>query len=216
LVQQYAHCSDASARSKRAAGASLSSRDCIQVWSEVVGSSCSTRLQLPHVQLPIHPDPELPAAQDTTSCTTVCLSPAMLCCPVLSCAVLCCPVLRYPLLCCAGLQFHFGDVVFGVYQLALHHSTVNAMDTVKGHTVQDAQLIAFLLEVCVLSVCLCVCRAPAAGHKQQQRAMGCVCYRGSTHKPAPAESLNHCSHCLYHCLATGHRCCQRSLLRCQG
>lgn len=34
-----------------------------------------------------------------------------------------------------------------MYQLALHHSTVNAMDTVKGRTVKDAELIAFLLEV---------------------------------------------------------------------
>jgi hypothetical protein len=52
------------------------------------------------------------------------------------------------------LQFHFGDVVFGVYQLALHHSTVNAMDTVEGHTVTDPTLIAYLLEVC-LSLCAC-------------------------------------------------------------
>jgi hypothetical protein len=49
-------------------------------------------------------------------------------------------------------QFHFGDIVFGVYQLALHHSTVNAMDAVEGRKVTDADLIAFLVEV---SVFLC-------------------------------------------------------------
>lgn len=44
-------------------------------------------------------------------------------------------------------KFHFGDVVFGVYQLALHHSTVNAIDTVDGHKVEDPALIAYLIEV---------------------------------------------------------------------
>lgn len=50
---------------------------------------------------------------------------------------------------CAMLpvQFHFHDLVFGVYQLALHHSTVNAIDAVKGRKVVDPQLIAFLLKV---------------------------------------------------------------------
>jgi hypothetical protein len=44
-------------------------------------------------------------------------------------------------------QFHFHDLVFGVYQLALHHSTVNAIDAVQGCKVVDPQLIAFLLKV---------------------------------------------------------------------
>jgi hypothetical protein len=38
-------------------------------------------------------------------------------------------------------------LVFGVYQLALHHSTVNAIDAVEGRKVVDAKLIACLLEV---------------------------------------------------------------------
>lgn len=45
------------------------------------------------------------------------------------------------------VQFHFHDLVFGVYQLALHHSTVNAVDSVEGRKVVDPQLIAFLLKV---------------------------------------------------------------------
>lgn len=62
------------------------------------------------------------------------------------------PLLSFAFLCFALLplllpQFHFGDVVFGVYQLALHHSTVNALDAVEGRKVTDADLIAFLVEV---------------------------------------------------------------------
>ena len=47
-------------------------------------------------------------------------------------------------------KFHFGDLVFGVYQLALHHSTVNAMDSVNGVKVDDPQLISFLIQVRLL------------------------------------------------------------------
>jgi hypothetical protein len=40
-----------------------------------------------------------------------------------------------------------GDVVFGVYQLHLHHSTVNSMDAVDGEPVTDLALVDFLIEV---------------------------------------------------------------------
>lgn len=43
-------------------------------------------------------------------------------------------------------RFHIGDLVFGVYQLALHHSTVDALDGVAGCAVADPALITFLIE----------------------------------------------------------------------
>eukprot|EP00878_Enallax_costatus_P025754 GHUV01027581.1.p1 GENE.GHUV01027581.1~~GHUV01027581.1.p1 ORF type:complete len:197 (+),score=43.74 GHUV01027581.1:245-835(+) len=43
-------------------------------------------------------------------------------------------------------KFHIGDLVFGVYHLALHHATVNAMDDVDGQIVEDEAMIDFLVK----------------------------------------------------------------------
>jgi hypothetical protein len=36
---------------------------------------------------------------------------------------------------------------FGVYHLALHHATVDAVDAVEGRTVDDPALITYLIQV---------------------------------------------------------------------
>eukprot|EP00882_Tetradesmus_deserticola_P016094 GHRQ01017169.1.p1 GENE.GHRQ01017169.1~~GHRQ01017169.1.p1 ORF type:complete len:457 (+),score=187.64 GHRQ01017169.1:227-1597(+) len=43
-------------------------------------------------------------------------------------------------------KFHIHDLVFGVYHLALHHATVDAVDAVEGRTVQDQELINSLIQ----------------------------------------------------------------------
>ncbi|KAF8068165.1 unsaturated glucuronyl hydrolase [Scenedesmus sp. PABB004] len=43
-------------------------------------------------------------------------------------------------------KFHIHDLVFGVYHLALHHSTVDAMDGVEGTHVHDEALITHLVQ----------------------------------------------------------------------
>eukprot|EP00775_Hariotina_reticulata_P006650 gene6650-6875_t len=43
-------------------------------------------------------------------------------------------------------KFHIGDLVFGVYQLYLHHSTVNSLDAVDGNPVTDLALVDFLIQ----------------------------------------------------------------------
>lgn len=44
-------------------------------------------------------------------------------------------------------KFHIHDLVFGVYHLALHHATVDAVDAVEGTPVDDAALITYLIKV---------------------------------------------------------------------
>ncbi|WIA11152.1 hypothetical protein OEZ85_011291 [Tetradesmus obliquus] len=43
-------------------------------------------------------------------------------------------------------KFHIHDLVFGVYHLALHHSTVDAVDAVEGSRVDDPALIDYLIQ----------------------------------------------------------------------
>ncbi|KAF6264216.1 Alpha/Beta hydrolase protein [Scenedesmus sp. NREL 46B-D3] len=43
-------------------------------------------------------------------------------------------------------KFHIHDLVFGVYHLALHHATVDAVDAVEGSPVHDQALIHYLIQ----------------------------------------------------------------------
>jgi hypothetical protein len=53
-------------------------------------------------------------------------------------------------------RLNFGDLVFGVYQLALHHATMNDVDAVEGREVTEAAMIEHLIWVRArVRVCAC-------------------------------------------------------------
>lgn len=44
----------------------------------------------------------------------------------------------------AAQKFHIGDIIFGIYHLAQHHATTDAVDDIKGREVTDVATIEWL------------------------------------------------------------------------